>query len=520
MKKNILIGAAFLIACSIGFAQTSNNTENVEKVYSDLLTSAIENNYEIQIQKIALKNALGQYYIAKGVTDYNLGADAGYSLQNEPYDVDAGKDYDVIRARGFNSSVYLQKLFSFGLNTKLSYSMKNQWGETHYVNPSYTEKSLAVNQGSIALELELPLFKSFNNSIAKNQIEKAKLYLDSLQYSLEDNVSQLIIKVSKTYFEYILQQASLDQLRKVKANLEEQMKGMDSLIQAGVRSKNDLLEMTVNLEEYNSAILTKEAELTQIVSELYLLTGVEIENIEKGVPDFDVVRESINDSLSKENVELSDEDISKVVLNSSDVVALKYQLDSAKSSYKIAQAKGMPDFNLNFSLGTAGTVYSDKFYDYFASPYKNVRGPNVGGSLSFKMGLERFDAKGLIESANAEIAKAQLDYSNQIKVKTQNLKNTILLLNKYREFSLKANATLDMNEELHDNQIKRFKAGLITVNELYSQDEKLLNANSNFTKTLTTYYIQILYYKYYTNNLVNLTNDKLNSVSTQIFTQE
>lgn len=495
MKKISLIIVALFIVNALCFAQ-----DQVEQVYSKLLTTAIENNYDIQIKKIALRSALGQYYQAKSTTDINLGADTGVEF-DEPQNSGASS---------VSASLSVQKLFSFGLSTRLIYGMKNQ----------KSGESLAYNTGSIGLELQLPLFKSFKNSITQNQIEKAKLYLDALEYSLEDSVSQIIIKVSQQYFNYILQETSLNQIKKVKADLEEQIKGMNSLIEAGVRSKNDLLEMTVNLEEYNTTILTYEAELTQIISELSFLTGVSIEEIKEGVPDFAFIRETINDANLKKDVSLTDDEINKIVLQSPDVISLKKMVESAKANYRIAKANQFPDLDLNFAIGSVGSVLSDNFGDFFTSPYKNVQAPNLKGQISFKMGLERLDAKGQIEIANAEIAKAELEYSTQVKQKTQNIKNTVLLLNKYREYSQKANTTLDMNEELHSNQVKRFKAGLITVNELFNQDEKLLNANSNFVKFVTTYYMQVLNYKYYTNNLVNLTNDELNSASTKIFSEE
>lgn len=505
MKKNVILIAVLFIACTFCFGQQvqeelAASEEKVEQFYSKLLTSAIENNYDIQIKKIALQNALGEFYRVKSATDINFGADTGVEF-DEPQNSGASS---------VSASLSVQKLFSFGLSTRLVYGMQNQ----------KSDGSLAYNTGSIGLELQLPLFKSFKNSITQNQIEKAKFYLDALEYSLEDSISQNILKVSQQYFNFILQESSISRLKKVKTDLEEQIKGMNSLIEAGVRSKNDLLEMSVNLEDYNTTILAYEAELTQIISDLSLMTGVDIEEIVRAVPDFDVIRKSISSDFSKEDISLSDEEIKNIVLQSADVISLKKMVESAKANYRIAKANQFPDLDLNFAIGSVGSVFSDNFGDFFASPYKNVQAPNFKGQISFKMGLERLDAKGQIEIANAEIAKAELEYSTQVKQKTQNIKNTVLLLNKYREYSRKANTTLDMNEELHSNQVKRFKAGLITVNELFNQDEKLLNANSSFVKFVTTYYMQILNYKYYTNCLVNLTNEELNSVSTKIFSEE
>lgn len=499
MKRRLMFCTVLFLAVSFCFAQTEVNNEE-KNIYVKLLSGAIQNSYDMQMKVIAFLTANGEYHQAKGLAGLNLGADTNFKYE----------DPQEMNATSLSAEVYLQKDFSFGLNTALSYSMSNR----------KISDSTASNTGTIALEFQLPLFKSFNNAIAKNEIEKAGYYLDAIKNDFIAEVSAVILKTSELFFNFLIQDTTLEQVKKNKKNLEEQINDMPALIEAGVRSKNDLLEMTVNLEDYKSMILSREAELSQTLTELFLLTGVSFEEILNGVPEFSEIRDTAYLSLSKEDIVFSDEEIKKVVSQSPDIIALKNQVSAAKTSQKIAKIKALPDLNLSFALNTTGSLDSNDFGAFFASPYNNVSGPNIGGQLSFKMGLDRFNAKGLLEVADAQVMKAELDYSTKVKEKTKNIETSIELLNKYRKFSQKANDTLNMNEELHENQVKRFKAGLITVNELFSQDEKLLNANSNFIKLLTAYFMQVLNYKHYTNKLVALTNDDVNNYGTRLFTEE
>ena len=70
----------------------SENSENIKSTESFSLEQAInlavQNNYEIKKQRYALAAAQAQYRQAKGQLDLEVGAEAGYSLKQNPVDED------------------------------------------------------------------------------------------------------------------------------------------------------------------------------------------------------------------------------------------------------------------------------------------------------------------------------------------------------------------------------------------------------------------------------------------------
>ena len=133
---------------------------NLEKA----VNLALQNNYDLNLQRAAVLEASSLLKQKTGETDIIIGADASYSLNQNPvdsddkesyvygyswiYDSDPASEYDPyglytenVTQSSTNLSFFLQKLFSFGLNTKLSYTIQRQKSTTDfsYAN-SETEK--------------------------------------------------------------------------------------------------------------------------------------------------------------------------------------------------------------------------------------------------------------------------------------------------------------------------------------------------------------------------------------------
>ena len=111
----------------------SENPEDIKSTESFSLEQAVnlavQNNYEIKKQRYALAAAQAQYRQAKGQLDLEVGAEAGYSLKQNPVD-ENDPDYSVdsfsteqgifsvysdnTLSEQTSGSVFIQKLFGDG----------------------------------------------------------------------------------------------------------------------------------------------------------------------------------------------------------------------------------------------------------------------------------------------------------------------------------------------------------------------------------------------------------------------
>lgn len=504
------------------FCQEVNKPEEPEVAGEAVLTLedavklALENNYEIKKQQYALQLAQAQYRQVKGSFDFEVGAEGGYSLKQNPVDEndpdykirDYGNDINLSSPNSIShqtsASIFVQKLFSFGLNTKLSYTLKRQKNKTNYVYSENFPDSLkpdsieARNYGIVGLELSLPLFKSFKNSISAMQLENAESCIEQMASSLEDTISKTILDVSQKYYNYYLSYNNLELMTALQGKIEERNKNLDSLIRAGVRSRNDSLAMQVNALENQRSLQNAQVQFqnarTELMSEICM-------------PELDFIPPPDKSSFPEINTEdasfivpekITRESLEKVISSRSDIVSIKKQLEASEQKLKIAKIDCLPDAKINFGIGVTGTKYSDNFGNLFGAGFNNVHGADISGSLGLDIKLGNNSKKGAQEEALAEYNSILADYNNAIDTLVMQVRNAAEKISIYKKAVQNADEVLALQKNLYENEQKRFNAGLITVDSLMTQDEKYISAENSYYQVLINYLLAVLEYKYYT----------------------
>ena len=535
MKKWAL-AASFLLSILPAFAQEAETIpetkETPQLTLNSAIVLAIENNYDIQKQRYALASAKAQYKRATGALDIEAGAQAQYSMKQNPvdeadptsrysYSFLAPNDYGYgiylnnTLAHQTGGALFLKKLFSFGLQTKLSYNLQrgHNFPDYAYSDYFYTiaknqkfskySQEKGRNSGEISLELSLPLFKSFANSLTSNKIEAAEDYLRQMEYTLKDTISQNLIQVSKLYWNYFLTYKIMQQYEILQKKIEERNDKMSSLIAAGIRSKNDLLAMQVNVNENRRMLENKRVQNMQ--AKMDLMTGL-------GITDASLIGEPQNPfshvDLKSVNLptvdEITDEMFEYIEANRTDFLALKKRKHAAELKIKMAKIDALPDANLDFGIGVGGTTYSDEVGKFLTSGLWNVRGVNLSGMIGVSAKLGNREKKGVLEQAEAEYNSIITEYNK--------IKNTLILqiesstekLTTFKTLVSDADDVLSLQHNLYENEQRRFSAGLITVDNLLNQDQKYLEAENSYYQLMINYMQSVLEYKYYTATLVDI----------------
>lgn len=510
-------------------APSTNSLGQEEKRFSlaSAISLAIENNYDIQKQRYALQTAHSQLLQAKGSLDIEAGAQAQYQYKQNPVDeadpnyrygyswLTPGNDYGVFSDNTLTEqsggSVFLRKLFSFGLETKLSYTVQRQRNTPQYSygknfdskNMSKYEKEDWRNSGEVSLELSLPLFKSFKNSLATLQIDAAQNYLEQMQAALSDTISKQIINVTRLYWNFFLTYKNLEQLESLQKKIEERNERMDSLIRAGVRSKNDLLAMQVNVNENRKQV--QEARVQHSQAKMDLLTALGISNAGSiGNPEESFDEAELKSVEPPKSEEITEEIIGQIIENRNDLKSLKKQVDMASLQVRLAKADSLPDANLNFGIGSTGATYSNDTGKFLGAGFWNNHGLNFSTSLSVSAKLGNNVKKGAVEKAEANYNTVLADYNKAKNTLTVQIQNAAEKLDIYKSLVQDADEVLKLNQNLYDNEQRRFMAGLITVDNLLTQDQKFIAAETSYYQILINYMQAILEFKYYTANLVGV----------------
>ena len=512
-------------SAAICFSQDNKDASTKTLSLNEAINLALENNYEIKRQRYALAIAKSQFRQTKGTLDIEAGAQAQYSLKQNPVDEnDPNYNYgyswmNPSATYGISSdntvqeqtagSIFLKKLFSFGLETKLSYTVQR-----HKLKPNYSyddfyfgekyEQEDGRNSGEVALEFSLPLFKSFKNSLTALQLESAKGYIEQMEYALQDTISQSMITVSQSYWNYFLACKNVTQLEILQKKIEDRNGNMENLIKAGVRPRNDMLAMQVNVNETRRQL--QEAKVQQNKAKIELMTVL-------GTNDFSIISEPENPFAEidlksvqvPQGSDLTEEFFNSVESNRTDLLSLKKNMEIAETKIRYAKADKMPDASLNFSIGTTGATYSDKAGKIAGAGFKNNNhGVNLSGALGASIKLGNNTKAGAVEQAEAEYNSSVNEYNKARNTVAIQIHNATDKLEIYKNLVADADEVLVLNKQLYENEQKRFNAGLITVDNLLSQDQKFISAELSYYQVLVNYMQAILEYKYYTASLVSI----------------
>ncbi|MCH5241565.1 MAG: TolC family protein [Muribaculaceae bacterium] len=429
----------------------------------DAMTRARSNSVDAEVALNQLKSAYWSYrsYKAELLPELSLSATVpSYHKQYSPYMDESGSYM-------FVSNNYLQ------LNGELSL-MQNIWftGGQIAVNSSldfYRQLgSGAFNQFMsipIALTLSQPIF-GVNNIKWDRKIEPVRYEEAKAQFmSATENVALSAIQY---YFSFLLAKENLDIARQ---NLESAQKLYEVALEKrdmGRISKNDLLQMELNLLDSRTELTDCESNLKnsmfQLTTFLDFDEGTELEaEVPAEVPLVEInyadalYRAETNNSFSK------------------NIMRLQLEAD-----YEVAKAKGAQrEINLFAQVGYTGTDH------YFRGSYDNLKSNQVV-QLGFEIPLVDWGRrKGQVKVAESNRKLVE----SQVRQETMNFRQNLFILverygNQLQQVQIAKRADeiaqrrYETNEEtfligkistldLNDSRVKKDEARRNYVNELY-----------------------------------------------------
>jgi len=475
---------------------------------------ALNHNPDLQEQMAAMLKASGILRQAKGNFDVKIGAETSYDEKYTPMDKNnpsgkSGEDilYQTIYGQDLTSKAYVEKLFAFGINTRLNYQLQRTKQEykdglyeldpyyAAYGHPNYN------NTGTISLEVSVPLLKGFKNAIADNNLQIAELNYNGMAQNVEDTMAKVIMQTSESYWKLYIAYEKLQMLEQLYQSNQLRVENIEKLVNAGVRTISDQLRLKVNLLDVQRQMETARIDYGTAKVNLAVQIGVPVEKITKPgivLPEIDF------DGEFPTLEEFNKEKLTQIAFSRPDILSLVYMRDSAELKVKNARTSTMPDLDLKVHIGTNGAAYgwgADKFF--FAANH-NVRKLDYGGSLTFSMPIQNNDKKGQLIVAESELADAEAKLNKQKNVFMLQLMNAVSALNSYRDTISTAKNVLDLQSEVYAYETKRYETGLSSVDNLIQQDSNWMEANINFYQIYETYLKYVMEYKYYTTGLLSI----------------
>ncbi len=549
--RNIFLAPRILCLLCALLASRSAFSEEAGAVLSfhTVLESAVRNNFSLQTAALALKIAAGQLRIAKSDTDLSVGASAEWTRSHSPVDSadirgsdaaarpvpdgDGGLRYEKsgmfcledTEADSIKGTVYARKLFTFGLQSKLSLEMARScarqsgvYGDTWKAafGDAALPESEARNNGTVRLDFTLPLFKSFSRSVAAKKIGAAEESYSQMQAEFEDTLCRTVLGASAAYWNFLTAHSKLRRLEELDARLETRVANAERLVSAGALSRNSLLALQIHRIQNARSIAQAEAAFSQSYMELASLIGAEPERNAVPSPEYNFDLIDFSRIALPDESAIDDAAVEGICARRGDIMALKKKVRAASLNLEAAVISASPDLNLNFGVGMTGTAYSDSPGAYFESLGKNVRGPDFYLGLAFAASAGADRAKGSREVYQGELERAEQELARR----KQEVRTQLLVaahsLNSFGKLARGAADVLKMQGTRYENEQMRFSAGLITADDMIERDGDYLAAQSDYYGVLIQYFQSLLSYKYYAGSLADVISSGESFVNTDV----
>ncbi len=487
---------------------------------------ALKNNEAIQAKGQAVAIARGRLKETVAPLDAAVGARLALDRTVTPIDEDdvensAASDtilLDGDTAQSLSSRLWVEKLFKFGLDAKVSL-VSDRTNEKYGVakgsipvGREYAFDPAARTYAGADVELSLPILKAFDDSLAAKNIAAAGFYLEQQELELEDLIGATILDVADAYWNYAVAFMQHRALEESASRLRSREKNLAAMVAAGVASKTETIWMKANIARKDTDIILAKAALQTAFVALARLMGLPADRVAEPAPPADVFPEGLVVADAAKLVAWEDGRVRRAVLDRPSIKALQKQVDIAETRMAAAGIASRPDIEVFASAGYRGTVYDDAAYSSVAAFTENVRGLDYSVGVLFNLSVPN-NKTGTYDACVAQHRQAALNLDAGIRNAIIGTRQAFANYADYLDALRNALEVVRLHASLIEGEQKRFDAGLITVDDLYGLEEQYVMVRSQFYASFRAYLTTVLNLKYYVGSLVGIDDARRNDFS-------
>jgi outer membrane protein TolC len=380
------------------------------------------------------------------------------ALQNN-FDIKLSRNDSLIAAINFSyrNAAFLPQINATG--TVLANN--NNQKQTYTDNSVKTRKGVRTTNANAALSANWLLFDGLRMFITREKLEEL-LQLGS--YTIQNQISNTVSDVIKTYYDIVYQKQLLRSTEEQMAFSSDRLRLAQYKFDVGVGIKPDVLQAQIDLNQQRAAQINQMAALDQRKQTLNRLMNVP-QNLDYKVSDTIPVR-----------TDLTIGDLLNNITNTSpELLLARKNIDVSRLGVREARADLFPNISFTTAYNFARTN-NNSVLNPIAQPLLNVNhGFNYGLTASIPI-LNNFRVRQSIKQAELTVNYQQLVLQNQQSLVTTNV------LNAYKTYDAQkrivgisdSNVTL-ARENLFIEQ-ERYRVGNTTFIELRQAEENVANA--------------------------------------------
>ncbi len=486
----------------------------------DAVKMALEQNREIEVERINVRQAEYDLFAARGATDISLGASSFYEHKNVPVgSVLAGGPNGSLTTKSLNYDFTAQQLLPTGAQWLAGFTNSRADSNSVFasLNPQYTT---ALN-----IQIRQPVLRNFSIDDARRRIRIASRALDLSDSQFRQKAIDIIARVQRSYWDLVFALRDV-QIQRQSVELAKTQLGRNKrMVNEGTLAPIELVSVEAELEKRSENVLTAIETVTRAENALKQLVLGDRESgvwnqpiIPTEAPDLRAVSYALTDavaSASANRPELAQNNLKQEV-NKIDVKYFgsqtKPQVDLI-ASYTSTGLSGSPLLignpftatttllveRVNALSGLAGIPpvaippssplpgfllggYGQSLSNLFSNDFRTFR---FGVAFSFP--VKNRAAEGQLGRALAEGRKIGAQRKTLEQTIEVEVRNAVQAVETGRLRVETARASREAAEKQSESEQRRFQAGLSTTYFVLERQNDLSAAQGRELKAMTDY---------------------------------
>src|SRR6266404_663451 len=486
----------------------------------DAVKMALEQNREIEVERINVRQAEYDLFAARGATDISLGASSFYEHKNVPVgSVLAGGPNGSLTTKSLNYDFTAQQLLPTGAQWLAGFTTSRADSNSVFasLNPQYTT---ALN-----IQIRQPVLRNFSIDDARRRIRIASRALDLSDSQFRQKAIDIIARVQRSYWDLVFALRDV-QIQRASVELARtQLERNKRMVNEGTLAPIELVSVETELEKRRENVLTAIEAVTRAENALKQLVLGDRQSgvwnqpiIPTEAPDLRAVSYALSDAVASafaNRTELAQNNLRQEV-NKIDV---KYFASQTKpqvdliASYTSTGLSGTPSLlanpfgstttllldRVNLLSGLAGISpvavppssalpgfllggYGQSLSNLFSNDFRTFR---FGVAFSFP--VKNRAAEGQLGRAVAEGRKIGAQRKTLEQTIEVEVRNAVQAVETDRLRVETARLSREAAEKQSESEQRRFQAGLSTTYFVLERQNDLSAAQGRELKAMTDY---------------------------------
>lgn len=316
----------------------------------------------------------------------------------------------------------------------------------------------------------------YNAGQISNSIKQSNVNKQSAEKNRVQRERDISLTVASAYLNTLFAEENLANSNNQLTLVQEQYKQLESLVRAGARAENELLDLEAQLATAEQNIITQENAIAISLLNLKQLLMLD--------PNYDLILDRPNEVEIVTDADLItfDEIYKAALMHQAGIQAAELDVESAKIGEKIAQSAFYPSLTLGGQIGTTYSNQAKRFPTGEPISYGNQLDENL--SYGFGLGLQvpiynNYRAKAGVERAKLNVLNSSIQVERQKNLLKTNVQQALADAQAAAKRYTAAQKSQRAQQRAFENAQKRFDLGSINSFDMVNARNLYDNAQTN-----------------------------------------